>query len=114
MLGISRSVLQGNGAWCDNDYDKSLAKIFLDNDFDLSFPFFIYLFPYFFYRTDLSCGRPPNVRNAKAQYPSTKFGETVTYVCNEGYTLSGASQRTCRANEKWDGVGPNCCKYHVM
>ncbi|XP_020615812.1 CUB and sushi domain-containing protein 3-like isoform X2 [Orbicella faveolata] len=61
-------------------------------------------------KKDLSCGKPPNVRNAEAQYPSTKFGETVTYVCNKGYTLSGAPQRTCRANENWDGVGPNCLR----
>ncbi|KAL9989269.1 hypothetical protein ACROYT_G003802 [Oculina patagonica] len=61
-------------------------------------------------KKDLSCGRPPGVRNAKPQYPSTNFGDTVTYICNKGYTLSGASQRTCRANGKWDGVGPNCLR----
>ena len=48
--------------------------------------------------------------NAQAQYSSTNFGAIVTYICNPGYTLSGASTRTCRANGKWDGVGPNCSK----
>ena len=46
---------------------------------------------------------------ATPQYDSTSFGSVVTYVCNSGYTLSGASQRTCRAIGKWDAVGPNCC-----
>ncbi|KAK2567192.1 CUB and sushi domain-containing protein 3 [Acropora cervicornis] len=56
----------------------------------------------------LSCGKPPSVRKAQPQYQSTNFGAVVTYVCNTGYTLSGASQRTCRGIGKWDDVGPKC------
>ena len=66
------------------------------------------------FRTDLSCGRPPRVSNARPQYPATNFSSVVTYVCNEGHTLSGADKRTCRANGKWDGGGPNCCKYRLV
>ncbi|XP_067016814.1 sushi, von Willebrand factor type A, EGF and pentraxin domain-containing protein 1-like isoform X7 [Acropora muricata] len=59
-------------------------------------------------RKGLSCGKPPSVRKAQPQYQSTNFGAVVTYVCNTGYTLSGASQRTCRGIGKWDDVGPKC------
>ena len=64
--------------------------------------------------TGLSCGKPPSVRKAQPQYQSTNFGAVVTYVCNTGYTLSGASQRTCRGTGKWDDVGPKCCKYFFL
>ena len=64
--------------------------------------------------TGLSCGKPPSVRKAQPQYQSTNFGAVVTYVCNIGYTLSGASQRTCRGIGKWDDVGPKCCKYFFL
>ena len=64
--------------------------------------------------TGLSCGKPPSVRKAQSQYQSTNFGAVVTYVCNTGYTLSGASQRTCRGIGKWDDVGPKCCKYFFL
>lgn len=59
-------------------------------------------------RKDLSCGSPPPVSKATPNYPSTNFGAVVTYVCNQGYTLSGASTRICRAIGGWDGVGPSC------
>ncbi|XP_073244022.1 protein lev-9-like [Porites lutea] len=59
-------------------------------------------------RKDLSCGSPPPVSKATPNYPSTNFSAVVTYVCNQGYTLSGASTRTCRAIGGWDGVGPSC------
>ena len=65
------------------------------------------------FRTDLSCGRPPRVSNARPQYPATNFSSVVTYICNEGHTLSGAAKRTCRANGRWDGVAPNCCEYRL-
>ena len=64
-----------------------------------------------FLSSGISCGRPPWVSNAVALYQSTNFGDVVTYVCNHGYTLFGASQRNCQANGKWGGVGPNCRKY---
>lgn len=72
------------------------------------------LFPMVYFFTGLSCGNPPAVRDAQPQYQSTNFGAVVTYVCNTGYTLSGASQRSCRGIGKWDSVGPKCCKYFFL
>ena len=72
------------------------------------------LFPMVHFLTGLSCGKPPSVRKAQPQYQSTNFGAVVTYVCNTGYTLSGASQRTCRGTGKWDDVGPKCCKFFFL
>ena len=33
---------------------------------------------------------------------------TVTYTCNQGYTLQGANRRTCMANGEWSGSTPTC------
>ena len=35
-------------------------------------------------------------------------GSSVDFVCDEGYTLSGPSSRTCQVNGQYDGVGANC------
>ena len=36
------------------------------------------------------------------------YGDTVQYVCNEGFRLEGQSERVCGADGKWHGEIPNC------
>ncbi|KAI8510717.1 hypothetical protein Bbelb_116330 [Branchiostoma belcheri] len=38
------------------------------------------------------------------------YGDTVTFFCDEGYELIGSENRTCRADQTWSGVQPNCNK----
>ncbi|XP_056588797.1 complement receptor type 1-like isoform X3 [Triplophysa dalaica] len=60
--------------------------------------------------TRKSCGSLPDVINGKYEIPNgILFGDSVTGVCNTGYTISsfGPTQRTCRANG-WDGRDLEC------
>ncbi|XP_076821816.1 sushi, von Willebrand factor type A, EGF and pentraxin domain-containing protein 1-like isoform X2 [Clavelina lepadiformis] len=36
------------------------------------------------------------------------YGDTVHYVCNEGFILKGTRTRTCRSDKKWTGTAPTC------
>ena len=64
-----------------------------------------------FMYTAVSCGdAPPAPKNGIYIVSSTTFGSTVSYVCNQGYSLSpmGPNKVTCTANETWDGSVPEC------
>lgn len=36
------------------------------------------------------------------------YRSNVTYSCDVGYELSGASTRKCRSDRTWSGVPPTC------
>ena len=38
----------------------------------------------------------------------TSFGDVARYSCDTGYTLNGPAERTCQANERWNGSVPTC------
>ena len=40
--------------------------------------------------------------------PQTEIGSTVTYACEAGYSLDGASARTCLEDGTWSGRPPQC------
>lgn len=40
--------------------------------------------------------------------PQTGAGATATYACEPGYTLVGASARTCQDDGTWSGSPPEC------
>ena len=35
-------------------------------------------------------------------------GSTASYSCDEGYSLEGSQQRTCRSDGLWSGMEPTC------
>ena len=39
--------------------------------------------------------------------------DTVTYFCNEGYSLSGDPIRTCQPNGQWSGIPSECYRMFV-
>ncbi len=56
----------------------------------------------------VSCGNPLNVANGMViNSTGTSFGETTTYNCNTGYSLSGSAKVTCLASGSWSSV-PSC------
>ena len=58
--------------------------------------------------TALDCGTPPAVTNGSPGAPDmTTFGGTVTYTCDNGFTLSGSAMITCLATGMWD-TPPSC------
>eukprot|EP00118_Oscarella_pearsei_P016356 m.155183 g.155183 ORF g.155183 m.155183 type:complete len:2420 (+) comp38660_c0_seq5:905-8164(+) len=38
----------------------------------------------------------------------TTYSSSCEFECEEGYKLSGASNRTCQANQQWSGTPPSC------
>ncbi|CAH1773066.1 unnamed protein product, partial [Owenia fusiformis] len=50
---------------------------------------------------------PPMHGSVSAHTGAT--GDTITYTCNDGYLLTGVSERTCLENGKWSGDGLTVC-----
>ena len=46
--------------------------------------------------------------NGMVAAPQTEVGATATYACEPGFTLSGASARTCLDDGTWSGIPPAC------
>ncbi len=55
----------------------------------------------------VDCGSLANPRNGIVIGNST-FGSEVTYVCDQGYTISGNDSRVCQSNGEWNGTAPEC------
>ncbi|KAL3867863.1 hypothetical protein ACJMK2_040709 [Sinanodonta woodiana] len=56
----------------------------------------------------VNCGAPPPVKNAVVVGSEYTFGNVVTYICDEGYLLSGERMHECEADGRWSGKGPIC------
>jgi len=41
-------------------------------------------------------------------------GETVTFTCNRGYSLSGQEQSRCRSTGSWSSPRPTCNRMLVI
>ncbi len=46
--------------------------------------------------------------NGMVTTSSRAIGDTATYTCSTGYTLSGSSTRTCSSSGAWSGTAPTC------
>ncbi|XP_055348280.1 sushi, von Willebrand factor type A, EGF and pentraxin domain-containing protein 1-like isoform X2 [Paramacrobiotus metropolitanus] len=53
------------------------------------------------------CGKPMEVKHAKAHYNGTEYGSYVKYICKETYFLHGKSEIFCAENGHWDPL-PEC------
>ncbi|XP_055973137.1 sushi, von Willebrand factor type A, EGF and pentraxin domain-containing protein 1 [Sorex fumeus] len=54
------------------------------------------------------CGEPPAIKDAVLSGSNFTFGNKVTYICKEGYTLAGPDTIECLANGKWSGSSQQC------
>ncbi|XP_035675655.1 sushi, von Willebrand factor type A, EGF and pentraxin domain-containing protein 1-like [Branchiostoma floridae] len=59
--------------------------------------------------TALACSMPSAPAHGSVD-GTTFFGDVITYTCDPGYTLSGASTQTCQSNQQWSGTPPTCQK----
>ena len=55
----------------------------------------------------ISCGEPDNVPNGNHSGNTYTYGSITSYICNEGYELSGNSTAVCLANKSWSSI-PTC------
>ena len=58
--------------------------------------------------TGVECEDPGTPENGSRQLTGVKFGDTVRYLCDEGYSLGGSTVRTCSADGSWSGEAPVC------
>ncbi|XP_074620011.1 sushi, von Willebrand factor type A, EGF and pentraxin domain-containing protein 1-like [Acropora palmata] len=55
-----------------------------------------------------SCGNPGVPANGNKNSTSYKYGNSVKFECNSGYSLQGSEVRTCQTNGLWTGTQPIC------
>ncbi|XP_061166124.1 sushi, von Willebrand factor type A, EGF and pentraxin domain-containing protein 1-like [Saccostrea echinata] len=58
--------------------------------------------------TKIKCEQPRAFENGRVQYNDVSFGSKVTFTCNEGYILSGASSMSCLETGIWSSSTPIC------
>ena len=58
--------------------------------------------------TDVRCPALESIPNGNLTDSLGHWGSTVTYTCNEGYSLVGASVRECVYNATWSPQAPMC------
>ncbi|XP_035496038.2 sushi domain-containing protein 2 isoform X2 [Scophthalmus maximus] len=56
----------------------------------------------------VSCGWLPTPRNGKKNGTSYLQENTLSFSCDEGFTLYGSTRRTCREDGAWTGEQPYC------
>ena len=61
----------------------------------------------------MSCGKPPNVANANFSSVDNLYGDTVDYICDPGFGVTGSVvgidnwSITCQSNATWTS-GETC------
>ena len=48
------------------------------------------------------------IPNGQVCYNGTIAGSVATYSCDEGFTLTGSAERTCRSDGRWNGSIASC------
>ena len=54
------------------------------------------------------CGPLPPPDNGNVDVPITTVGSVATYSCDNGFLVSGNSQRICQMDGFWSGSAPTC------
>ena len=56
----------------------------------------------------VTCSGATAPANGTVSSASATFGNTITYSCNAGYTLTGMATRSCQASGTFSGTAPTC------
>ncbi|XP_051576791.1 sushi, von Willebrand factor type A, EGF and pentraxin domain-containing protein 1 isoform X5 [Myxocyprinus asiaticus] len=61
----------------------------------------------------VSCPKPPHLANGffqgQMRNNSYVYSSKVTYICNDGYRLTGKPERICMADKQWSNRNPPVC-----
>ena len=70
----------------------------------------------YFTITAVSCGpAPPAPTNGYQTFSGgTHYDDTLTFHCNNGYTLSGSHTSTCQADTTWSSNTPTCTRMYMI
>jgi len=58
--------------------------------------------------TPIDCYQPAGILNGKVNATYTTWGSIASYICDSGYSMTGASTRTCQSDGTWSGTPPIC------
>lgn len=54
------------------------------------------------------CPVPDAITNGKVSYTGRNLNDVATYTCRYGYRMDGTANRTCQADNTWNGTLPTC------
>lgn len=60
----------------------------------------------------VSCGPPPSIENGFIVGDLYTYGNTVAYICDEGYQQSSEGNLLCREDGTWSPAPPQCSKVY--
>ncbi|KAK2167896.1 hypothetical protein NP493_1251g00022 [Ridgeia piscesae] len=60
--------------------------------------------------TRVSCGYLSDPTHGDVSMSGHRYGDSASYSCYSGYTLSGRSRRTCTSHGSWSGSTPSCTR----
>ena len=58
--------------------------------------------------TEKTCPPPTDITNGQVTYTKLTYRSTITYTCNEGFTLKGPRSRRCLEEPRWSESQPTC------
>ncbi|XP_041835475.1 complement decay-accelerating factor isoform X2 [Melanotaenia boesemani] len=64
----------------------------------------------------VKCGKPPEVTNGRSLWDlpdNPKYGDTVKYSCDVGYTLIGDPSIKCNENGQYSSQPPECKEHRI-
>ncbi|XP_076814212.1 sushi, von Willebrand factor type A, EGF and pentraxin domain-containing protein 1-like isoform X2 [Clavelina lepadiformis] len=64
--------------------------------------------PLIFLCVRLPCENPSPIEHGSTDGVGHLFGDSISYVCDEGYVLNGVGNVTCLANQLWSSLPPTC------
>ena len=56
----------------------------------------------------LTCPPPPVIKMGQFHGSARRYGDSITYSCNQGHTLLGPRMRRCTSEGTWSGNSPHC------
>ncbi|XP_072736384.1 sushi domain-containing protein 2 [Ciconia boyciana] len=56
----------------------------------------------------ISCGWLDHPTNGRKNGTNYLLGSTISFICNQGYELTGSKERICQATGTWSGDTPSC------
>lgn len=56
----------------------------------------------------ISCGWLDHPTNGRKNGTTYLLGSTISFICNQGYELTGSKERICQVTGAWSGDTPSC------
>ena len=92
-------------------FHKCRTKVVLSSRTDFTF---LYISIHFnIYILGVTCADPGQIENGGRTGGSLACDASITYTCNECYTLTGTATLTCGINGQWNAQTPTCTRTYL-